>query len=277
MSNHRLFGLINCWLAASLLMVLMVDEASGQQHKADREGRIYRWMSDRIRLDGPIPQDLPNDGTLLANDADISAEKKIRAALAKKGALDVFDTPLVDAVKTLSEQLQVPILFDKRSLDGGGIATDTPVTLAVKDISIESLLGHLLRPLDLVWMIRHEAVVITTRRDSEATLETRVYLVQDLILVNRGDYYTREIDDLVTVIQEVIAPQTWAETGGTGAAREFGNSIVISQTRDIHEQIAKLLKTLRMARKQQTPTTETRKKVYEPPRPSGVGGGGGMF
>jgi len=56
-----------------------------------------------------------------------------------------------------------------------------------------------------------------------------------------------DFDSLIELITSTIAPQSWDEVGGPGsiAAFENNNSLVISQTQEVHEQIVDLLEQLR--------------------------------
>ncbi len=56
-----------------------------------------------------------------------------------------------------------------------------------------------------------------------------------------------DFDTLIDLITSTIAPDTWDEVGGAGAIEPFPTnlSLVISQTQDVHEQIADLLDQLR--------------------------------
>ena len=56
-----------------------------------------------------------------------------------------------------------------------------------------------------------------------------------------------DFDALIDLITTTIAPESWTDVGGPGAIREFeaNLSLVVSQTQDVHEQIADLLEQLR--------------------------------
>jgi general secretion pathway protein D len=56
-----------------------------------------------------------------------------------------------------------------------------------------------------------------------------------------------DFDSLTELITSTIAPQSWTEVGGPGAITGYENnlSLVVSQTQDVHEQIADLLEQLR--------------------------------
>ena len=56
-----------------------------------------------------------------------------------------------------------------------------------------------------------------------------------------------DFDSLIELITSTIQPTTWDEVGGPGSIAEFATnlSLVISQTQEVHEQIADLLEQLR--------------------------------
>jgi len=56
-----------------------------------------------------------------------------------------------------------------------------------------------------------------------------------------------DFDSLIELITSTIQPTTWTDVGGTGAIQEYENNLtlVISQTQDVHDEIADLLEQLR--------------------------------
>jgi general secretion pathway protein D len=56
-----------------------------------------------------------------------------------------------------------------------------------------------------------------------------------------------DFQSLIELIQNTVSPQTWNTVGGTGAIQQFATnlSIVVSQTQEVHEEIADLLEQLR--------------------------------
>jgi len=56
-----------------------------------------------------------------------------------------------------------------------------------------------------------------------------------------------DFQSLIDLIQNTVAPQTWNTVGGQGAIQPFATnlSIVVSQTQEVHEEIADLLEQLR--------------------------------
>lgn len=54
------------------------------------------------------------------------------------------------------------------------------------------------------------------------------------------------VDEVVQLLKETIAPETWRENGGTiGAVREIGGQLIITQTQENHGHIGSLLGQLR--------------------------------
>jgi hypothetical protein len=53
------------------------------------------------------------------------------------------------------------------------------------------------------------------------------------------------MDDLIDAVTATIAPNEWDQVGGPGSVAPLGNALIISTTERNHEQIAKLLDTLR--------------------------------
>ncbi|MDP7015807.1 MAG: general secretion pathway protein GspD [Pirellulaceae bacterium] len=62
-----------------------------------------------------------------------------------------------------------------------------------------------------------------------------------------GGAAAADFDTLIELITSTIAPESWDEVGGAGAIESFPTnlSLVVSQTQDVHEQIADLLDQLR--------------------------------
>ena len=86
------------------------------------------------------------------------------------------------------------------------------------------------------------------KRQSEKPF-TRVYAVADLVVPKGSDPSTAvaDFDTLIDLITSTIEQDTWDTVGGPGAIEAFpaNSSLVISQTRDIHEEIENLLKQMR--------------------------------
>jgi len=160
-----------------------------------------------------------------------------------------MEQPLTEVVDYLRGQIKAVVLIDRRALDDVGIPQDTPITAKFSDMSLRSVLGYLLRPLDLTWDLRDGALLITTPEETEGRLHRVVYDVVDL--VKTADPSTPEeydYDSLISLITTTIAPQTWDAVGGPGAIEAFRGGVVVSQSTHVHNQLQEMLTSYREAR-----------------------------
>ena len=110
-----------------------------------------------------------------------------------------------------------------------------------------------LRPYNLNWMIEDEALVILTQDKANASNRTRIYLVRNLVQSRSGMEVEEDPDSLIELITSTGMTQTWSDVGGPGTLQYFPNAgtLVVTQTREVHDQIERLLVTLRQARDEQ--------------------------
>jgi hypothetical protein len=185
-----------------------------------------------------------------------AAHAKIEQALDAAAEFEFNATPLQEVTQFLAETYQIPVLIDRRALDDVGMGSDTPVTISLKGVSLRSALHHLLHEFDLTYVITNEVLKITTPEDAEDSLQTVVYPVADLVAAGRpvqnpGDSRSDDYDydTVIETITTTIEPDSWDEVGGAGVIEPLSpwRLLAISQTEEVHEEIAALLKTLRQA------------------------------
>jgi uncharacterized protein YfaS (alpha-2-macroglobulin family)/TolA-binding protein len=175
-----------------------------------------------------------------------ASSQRIREALAATTELQFFETPLADVVERVKRFHQIEIQVDQKALADVGIDPDTPVTRSLKDISLRTALRVMLRDLDLTYVIQDEVLLITTPEKAETMLTTIVYPVADLLKRSNEDG-ADDFDSLIETITAAVLPNTWDTVGGMGsiAPHEDSRSLVVSQTQEVHEQIAGVLEKLR--------------------------------
>lgn len=175
-----------------------------------------------------------------------SAEAHFRKALTESTELDFVETPLIDVIEHIAHKHNLRVMLDRPALDEEGIAADTPVTVHLSGVSLQSALQLVLRELQLTYMIRDEVLMITTPARAELELIVRVYPVQDLVKTKdpngKVDY---DYDSLAELILSTVEPTTWDDVGGPGSVRPYRGALVFSQTEPVHDQIALLLSGLR--------------------------------
>jgi len=169
----------------------------------------------------------------------------IDSALEKKLSVDFDGQPLNEVVEYLREQAGVVLLADTHAMDDVGLPYDTPVSCKLSDMPLRSVLRHLLRDFELTWTVRDGVLLITTPEEAESCMETKIYDVLDLIKVHEQaapDEY--DCDSIINLITTTVAPQSWDTVGGPGSIEAFRGGVVITQTRDVLDQISDMLAVL---------------------------------
>lgn len=177
----------------------------------------------------------------------------IESALLKRGSIDFAETALQDAMADISRQFQIPIVLAKRKLEEASVSPDTPITMHLDGLTLESILRLVLRDLELEFTIRDEVLLITTAEDLESQLETRTYPVLDLVFSRSAGskvFVGADYDSLIELITTTIRPDSWDDVGGPGSVDQLDNAgcLVISQTLSVHRQVERLLLSLRRAK-----------------------------
>ena len=152
-----------------------------------------------------------------------------------------IETPLEDAVKVITELLNLPIVIDKRALEEIGLTSDAPVTCEFGEIPTQDLLSKMLRDLDLTMNFQDNLLTVTTLEAADTDLLGRIYWLEGLNVA--GDY-----DSLINLIQTTIEPEAWEAMGGTSTMSPFPAkrpAIVINTTYSIHMKVEKLIDAFR--------------------------------
>jgi hypothetical protein len=185
--------------------------------------------------------------------ADNTAQQRIEAALREplRSPLDFIETPLNTVVQAIAEEYEIPILFDVRALESVAQSPDTEVSITIGNVTLRSALDLLVESLDdITYIIDHEVLVITTEDEAQTRLEVRVYRVDDLIVSDPREVLIAtdaDYERLIDIVVSSVDVESWMRNGrGEGEIRSFApGMLVVSQTRRAHEQVRKLLATLR--------------------------------
>ena len=190
------------------------------------------------RVQGPTP-------TFIEGSA---AETAIERALASPVTLDLVEVPLAELADYLRETYKISVVLDELELEEGAdsVTPQTRVTVKASAVPLEAALRQALDPIDAAATVEDEALILTSSNAAEATFDTRVYPVGDL--VPAGPNGQRDYEPLCRQIQLAVPDKPgWAEKGGYGVLKEFALSraIVVSQSPTMHRRIAKYLEGLR--------------------------------
>jgi general secretion pathway protein D len=110
-------------------------------------------------------------------------EAKLNEALQRQVSVRFRDATLGEIAAWFSHNLQSPVLLDQRNLDDAGVESDRRISCAVYGVTAHAALDLILGSLDLDFLDKDGAILITTKERVESELFTRVYPVADLVLV----------------------------------------------------------------------------------------------
>lgn len=123
----------------------------------------------------------PDGNSLEIKSASISAaRRRIGAELRTATSLSFNDATLADVAKTISDQHGISVVVDTQALEDAGLDPNLHVTRDLNGINLQDALWLLLSDLGLNYVIRDDAVHITSPQESESLI-TRVYKVGDLL------------------------------------------------------------------------------------------------
>ncbi len=181
-----------------------------------------------------------------------SNEARMRKALGKMVSAEFQNVPLKSVIQRLANQLDIDIVLDASGLASEGVTEDTPVTLNLrKQISARNMLLLILEPMQLKSDV-YAGVLRITGKSTAAPVYMMTYPVGDLrgLPVNDPNGKgTLDYDELIELVESTIAPETWQKSGGKGGINRYekNGSLVVSNTGDVHQQIAELFSQLRSA------------------------------
>jgi hypothetical protein len=145
------------------------------------------------------PESLPDPSVPIRLNA---TEREIHAKLCDPTQMDFDETPLEEVVEFLEEVHGIEILLDETALDEIGVGSDTPATIRVRGIPLNSGLALLFRRIDPLMTIevRHDVLLITTR---EAAAEKAAILVYDVRALLQGKQSAQQLTEAVALVLEL--------------------------------------------------------------------------
>jgi len=185
-----------------------------------------------------------------ATTARITGKAAIRQALEQKIDVNFDKTPLKDALDALSEKLHVAIHPVYKSLDDVCVTHDTPVTFEQTQVTGVKALGAILVPLELDWRVEEQCLLVTSDVLGDSMLENVIYDVTDLVLVqDPAGEWADNFEPLVNAVRNGVCPRTWGNEGYGGTVTPLSLPIsallVVSQSREVHEEVKQFLAELR--------------------------------
>lgn len=188
-----------------------------------------------------------------------AAAERINAALDQplKQPLQYMDTPLNQITAAISDDFEIPIVFDTAALDQLAISSEVEVSVSLRNLSLRSALQIMLDQVeDLAYLVENEVLLITTTEAAQEQLQTRVYNVVDLVETtaefSRSDPTKATFDELISVILASVESEFWVENG-TGPSEIWPlapGMLIVTTTAPVHDQLAAVLAEIRRVRQQ---------------------------
>jgi len=173
-------------------------------------------------------------------------EQAILKALNTVISVDFDKSGFQGVIDFLEKKTGQSIIIDKQAMNEANVTYDTPVTMKAKTTT-RTILKRVLADLNLAYIIKDEAIQVTSIQKAKETLSARTYYVGDLVGfgggMGFGGYIGRQqmalqIQQLATLITQVVEPESWAVNGGSGlgtiAFEPITMSFVVRQTAEIH-------------------------------------------
>ena len=166
----------------------------------------------------------------------------VRKALEQKLTCEFRETTLTEFLQFLQSNTQIPMLLDRRSIDEAGVPADAPLTATFEDVALQDILTMVLKDVDLTYTVTDDVLLVTTPDFESYQLTWAIYPIGDLVTAGRS------AEALIQMLTTTVAPESWEAVGGPGAVRGIRGvtqALVITQSCDVHRQIAALLAQLR--------------------------------
>ncbi|QEG01267.1 hypothetical protein Mal15_53430 [Stieleria maiorica] len=162
-----------------------------------------------------------------------AAEQRINAALDDQTTIQFIETPLAEAMQTLSAQHDIPIVIDHRALEEIGLDANAGTSIALTNVSLRSALRLMLRDLELTYLIKDEVMQITTVEAAEDNLIVEMYVLPANLAAKSND--------VIKVLTATVVPDTWETLGGPSTAMAIDHVLVVSTTSDVHDRAERFL------------------------------------
>jgi hypothetical protein len=229
--------------------------AEGAETRALTEQRVAAALTgvDRAAVmpkdDIVFPKDFKQKtAARKADTAPTAAELKVLQALNTSIPADFRNTPLQDAVDTISTLISLPVVIDKGALDDNGLTYATPVTFVLKrPVAARTALRGILHPLGLTFVVTEGVVYATTPLRAREFLKVKVYNIADLVQVGWEDmdFRMRILNALMLIdaITSTVDPESWERRGGPGVIRYYDplRALIVRQSAEVHTEMKRSL------------------------------------
>ncbi len=174
-------------------------------------------------------------------------EKAILESLNKPITLEAKEAKFYDVRDELEKLMGQPIVIDEAALKQAMIGEDTPVSVhARRPLAARTVLRSVLEPLGLTYVVKDQAIFVTTKEIARQMMVVRTYYIGDLLgqidltlppALNQLQM-AQYVAYLIDMIQRSVDPDSWLanDRGGQGtiAFNPATMSLVVKQSAEVH-------------------------------------------
>jgi len=221
----------------------MQEPLKPREEGSEQEGFAHLQVLVR-RVDGTAyPQPSLTHATTELNPFihnDTPKKAKIREHLNRASPEMAFtELSLRDVVAAIAKECDFSVAADIRALEDFGMDLDAVISGSefrnYEGETFGPAWRRLLGTFDLTLVIEENHLSITTKDAAAEKLELRQFPIP---------FFEGDSAALIGLVTATIAPTTWSTVGGPGVIKHFGNTLWISQTIEIHDQIIDFLREL---------------------------------
>jgi len=167
-----------------------------------------------------------------------AAASPLTEAMAKKISFDFVEAPLPDVLQFVASLTDVTIVMDPSVAREG-----REVTLRVKDMRSEAALDWVLKLVGLTKIMKHDAIVVTTRERAFAMEQRslREYDIRELLKEAKGGPFENTGAAWADYFARVIAPGTWGRDKGASIEYRAGKLLVL-HNQEVQNQVERLVR-----------------------------------
>lgn len=172
-------------------------------------------------------------------------ERALMKALTTQIDVDFSKNTLDEVLDYLRKSLKLEIAVDKRALDEANVSYESQINLKLR-ASARTVLKRVLGDLNLAYVIKDEAIQITSRERAAQMTTTRAYYIGDLAPVidfRLPPVFTQlvmmeTVNRIIAMITQQVDPPSWQinnpDAVGAIVFDPITMSLVVKQTAEIH-------------------------------------------
>jgi hypothetical protein len=237
--------------AASRIRTISGHTAEARELREKGGERLTRTLAsvDKTAVPPKSDYDLPDDWVEKSKKRSPAAklterEKALLEALKKPVKVDYNTETFQSVIDHLSKQMGQDIIIDKQSLEEANVTYDTPITLRFnKPVSARTALKRVLADVGLTYVVRREAIEVTTVARAREMMTVRTYYVGDLMgvaspLLPAVANQFQMIQAIGIIINQIqgIDPESWEGRGGPGTVTydPIRMALVVKASAEVH-------------------------------------------